>query len=95
VDLYTLCVDDVVAITRSATRPQRPRGPTVSNRRWPRRSRRSAGCAVAFDFNGFEVVATADEVVRAMVALAAREIGLEELAAFLADHVTDPIGTGD
>jgi len=51
--------------------------------------------AVAFlHFNGFEVVATADEVVRTMIALATREIGLEELAAFLADHVTDPLGTG-
>ena len=52
--------------------------------------------AVTFlHFNGFDVVATADEVVCVMVALATRKIGLEELAAFLAHHVTDPIGTGD
>jgi death on curing protein len=131
VDLYTLSVDDVVAIYHeicdTTAAPARPDGlesavaapfatyggeylhgdlftmaaallrSIAQNQPFLDGNKRVGWvAAVAFlHFNGFEVVATADEVVRVMVALATRVIGLEELAAFLADHVTDPIGTGD
>ena len=47
--------------------------------------------AVSFlQFNGFDVHATADDVVSVMVRLANREIDVDGIAAFLADRVVRP-----